>query len=228
MPRAAIRSAAALLLACACAAPAPGATVERFPDRSPWILGLELGWAKVAMDDINAAVREFNANPDVGDMPEIDDAVDFGVSLGRRLSPSLTAGLKFTRLDASTDLPDPLGAFEINVGANVWGAYLHWIPPLEGGLAWGAGLDAGLLATTGELDLAIPGQGTESGGFDGTAPAGAAYLVIEGLGTRTVSFQGHVGYRYAKITDLELAGGPAADDLDYSGFFIRAAFRLHP
>ena len=30
------------------------------------------------------------------------------------------------------------------------------------------------------------------------------------------------------LTEVELAGAPANADLDYTGFFLRAAFLLHP
>ncbi len=222
----------AVLLAAACL-PVPSVAAagdDRFPERSPWVLDLEIGWAKMAMGQINDAVAVINEgyHSTYGDLKEINGGVDFGAAVGRRLGPSLTAGLKFTRLDASTDLPDPIGAIEYNVGANVWSAFVHWIPPMEGGVAWGAGLDLGVISTTGSIDLAIPSVGVESGGLDGSAPAAAGYLIMDFAGTRTVSLQGQVGYRQAKITDLKVAGATTDGELDYSGFFFRAAFLLHP
>ncbi len=219
---------AVLLIAAACAVAAPAAAAERYPDRSDWVIGLELGWARFAMDAVNDMVREFNENQDVDDMAEIDSGIDFGLWVGRRLSPALTAGLKFTHLDGSTDLPYVTGAFEINAGANLWSGWLHYVPPVDGGMAYGVGADLGVVATTGEINLAIPDVIEESGDFGGSAPAAAGYLILDFVGTRTVSFQGQVGYRYAKITDVTLAGGPSDAELDHSGFFFRAAFRLHP
>jgi len=155
MPRPAPRPATTILLLVAVVASASAGAAERYPERSAWLVGLELGWAKFAMDDINAAIGEFNANPDVDDLDEIKGGVDFGAFAGRRLSESLTAGVKYTRLDGSTDLPDPTGAFEINTGANVWSGFLHYIPPLDGGMAYGLGVDLGAISTTGEINIAI-------------------------------------------------------------------------
>jgi hypothetical protein len=218
-----------LVLAAALLAVAlPAAAADRYPDRSPWIIGLDIGLARYAMDDINAAVDEFNANPDVDDINRIDNGPEFSVSVARRLTPSLTAGLKFTRLDAATDLPSPTGAFEINAGANVWGGFVQWVPPREGGMSYGLGVDAGIASTTGEINLAIPLVGEYTGDFKGSAPAAAAYAIVDFVGTRTVSFQGHVGYRIANIEDVELDGVPSGDDIDSSGIFLRAAFRIHP
>lgn len=212
--------------ALACARPA--AAAERYPDRSPWIMGLEVGWARFAMDDVNDAIDAINREYGEDILGDIDAGVVFSAYVGRRLSPAITAGLKFTRLDGSTDYPDPTGAFEINAGANVWGGFVHYVPPVDGGMAWGAGLDLGVVSTTGEINLAIPAAGVETGDFGGSAPAAAGYLILDFPGTRTVSFQGHVGYRYAKIDDVTLAGGPSDAELDHSGFFFRAGFRLHP
>jgi len=232
MRRSAPYLALAVLLAAAClpSVSRAGAGDDRFPERSPWVLDLEFGWAKMAMDQINEAVAAFNAgyHSTYGELKEINGGVDFGVAVGRRLTPSLTAGLKFTRLDASTDLPDPIGAIEYNVGGNAWNGFVHWIPPMEGGMAWGVGVDVGVISTTGEIDLAIPSVVEETGKLDGSAPAVAGYLILDFAGTRTVSFQGQVGYRQAKITDLKVAGQATDGELDYSGFFFRAAFLLHP
>lgn len=232
MRRTAVRLALAALLA-AVAVPSVGQAAAgdaRFPDRSPWVLDLEIGWAKLAMDQINEGIGAFNEgyHSTFGDLPEINGGVDFGVGVGRRLSPALTAGLKFTRLDASTDLPDPIGAFEIGVGANVWNVYAHWVPPMDEGMAWGVGADLGVISTTGSIDLIIPPDQGDSGAFDGSAPAAAAYLILDLPGTRVVSIQGQVGYRAAKITDVKVGGQATNTELDYSGFFFRAAFLLHP
>lgn len=211
--------------ALACATPA---AAEPYPDRSPWIIGLELGWARFALDDVNDAIDAINREYGEDILGDINGGVEFSAYVGRRFSPTITAGLKFTRLDGSTDYPDPTGAFEINAGANVWGGYVHYVPPVDGGMAWGAGLDLGVISTTGEINLAIPAAGVETGGFGGSAPAAAGYLILDFPGTRTVSFQGHVGYRYAQIDDVTLAGGASDAELDHSGFFVRAGFRLHP
>ncbi|MBE0566148.1 MAG: hypothetical protein IH621_09340 [Krumholzibacteria bacterium] len=211
--------------ALACALPA---AAEPYPDRSAWLLGLELGWAKFAMDDVNDAIGAINQEYGEDILSDINGGVEFSAFVGRRFSPAITAGLKFTRLDGSTDHPDPTGALEINTGANVWGGYVHYVPPVDAGMAWGAGLDLGVVSTTGEINLAIPAEGVETGDFGGSAPAAAGYLILDFPGTRTVSFQGHVGYRYAKIDDVTLAGGPSDAVLDHSGFFARAGFRLHP
>jgi len=214
------------------AAALPAAAGERYPDRSPWIIDLSIGLARYGMDDVNAIVRGFNeeSSPEVGDMDEINSGPEFSVGVGRRLTPSLTAGLKFTRLDASTDLPNLTGAAEINAGANVWSVYAHYIPPMDGGMTYGVGLDLGLASTTGETNIAIPNQPVITNDMSGSAPAAAAYLVLDFEGTRTISFQGHAGYRVAKITDVPLgfADQVSLGDVDLSGFFIRAAFLFHP
>jgi hypothetical protein len=217
-----------LLTALAAAAAAPAAAAERYPDRSRWLVGLELGWAKFAMDDINGVIREFNADTTVADIDEIKDGVDFGVFLGRRLTSSLTVGVKYTRLDASTDLADPTGAFEINAGANVWNGFLHYVPPLDGGLAYGVGADLGWTSTTGEINVGRPNVIELTDKLEGSALALAGYLILEAQGTRTVSFQGQIGYRHAPITDVTISGVAWDRDLDHSGFFVRASFRLHP
>ena len=206
----------------------PAAAAQKYPDRSPWTVGIELGWSKFAMDDINDVIGAFNESYGEDVLSDINGGMEFGLTVGRRVSSVLTVGLAFSHLDGSTDYPNPTGAFELSVGANLWRGYAHYIPPMDSGMAWGAGLDLGVISPTGDINLAIPGEGTDSGEFSGSAPAGAAYLVLDFPGTHTVSFQGHFGYRIAKITDVTLAGAPANADLDYSGFFLRAAFLLHP
>lgn len=221
------------LVTVACALPAGAA--EQYPDRSPWTFGIELGWSKFAMDDINDVIGAFNeAYGDTVDgkinavLSDINGGMEFGLTVDRRISSVLTVGLGYTHLDGSTDYPNPTGAFELSVGANLWRGYVHYIPKMDSGMSWGAGLDLGVISTTGDINLAIPGEGTDTGAFEGSAPAGAGYLIVDFPGTRTVSFQGHFGYRVATITDVTLAGTPANADLDYTGFFLRAAFLLHP
>ena len=214
------------LVTVACAVPAGAA--EKYPDRSPWTLGIELGWSKFAMDDVNDVIGVFNDEYGEDVLDDINGGMEFGLTVDRRISPLVTVGLGYTHLDGSTDYPNPTGAYELSVGANLWRGYVHYIPQMDSGMSWGAGLDLGVIATTGDINLAIPSEGIDTGEFGGSAPAGAGYLILDFPGTRTVSFQGHIGYRIATITDVTLAGDPANADLDYSGFFLRVGFRLHP
>ena len=214
------------LVTIACALPAGAA--EQYPDRSPWTIGLELGWSKFAMDDINDVIGAFNQEYGEDVLSDINGGMEFSVTVDRRISSVVTVGLAYSHLDGSTDYPNPTGAFELSVGANLWRGYVHYIPKMDSGMSWGAGLDLGVITPTGDINLAIPGEGTDSGSFGGSAPAGAGYLIVDFPGTPTVSFQGHFGYRVAKITDVTLAGAPANADMDYTGFFLRAAFLLHP
>ncbi len=220
-------SVAALCLAAVVCAPPAGAA-EQYPDRSPWTVGIELGWSKFAMEDINGVIGVINNEYGEDVLSDINGGMEFGLTVDRRVSSLVTVGLGYTHLDGSTDYPNPTGALELSVGANLWLGYVHYVPTMDSGMSWGAGLDLGMISTTGDINLAIPAVGVDTGEFGGSAPAGAGYLILDFPGTRTVSFQGHFGYRVATITDVTLAGDPADAELDYSGFFLRVGFRLHP
>jgi len=198
------------------------------PERSPFSVGLGLGWAKMDMADINGVIDDVNEEFGEDILSQINSGVEFDLVLGYQVTPSINAGAVYTRIDASSIYDDPEGAMEIQVPANFFGIFGQYSATTAGKMGYGLGAEIGLLSTTGEWDLAIPNVIEENGKFEGSTFGGTGYVMIEYAATHAISMQFQGGYRFGTITDLKFAGEPADRNMDYNGGFLRAVFRIHP
>ena len=93
-------------------------------------------------------------------------------------------------------------------------------------------MGGGLISSSGELILTLTGVGSESGDFEGSAPAFFGIGFVDIVLNRVLVLTPFAGYRYAKIKDVTINGIPiyAFDgspyEVDYSGLAAGLKLKL--
>lgn len=167
-------------------------------------------------------------------MDEITSGIGFGGGLRYRSPGNLVVGVDYERLDGSTELSVPGGSFEITTPADAISATLVYFFPSESKARFGLGGGLGYYSSSGEVrvydstTLQEETESLEGSGF-GVHGVGAMDLTF----SPAVHLEANVGYRYAKTTDLVIAGIQAqtanGDDatLDWSGLLTRVGITFY-
>lgn len=189
------------------------------------------GYNTYAMSDLNdeviAPINVLLAGTGYS-MDEISGGLGFGGGIRYRTPGSLVVGVDFERLGGSSELSVPGGSFEISVPANAFMATIVYYFPSASRARFGLGGGLGYYVSAGEVTLFDSGtmqEDTEDleGSGVGFHGVGAMDLAL----SPTAHLEANVGYRFAKTTDLEIAGTKQTtsdgDDatLDWSGLMTR-------
>ncbi|HET7904630.1 MAG TPA: outer membrane beta-barrel protein [Candidatus Eisenbacteria bacterium] len=194
------------------------------------------GYNTYAMDDVNDAIDEVNADPDVQSAGISVDKISGGFGLGGGVqlwaADSWVISAEYERLMASTkDEGSVLGtpvSVELKVPANSFvltGAYLF---PSASKARFGLGAGVGYYSTSGTQEVSSPGIS-----FSDEANGNGIGFHFLGVMDYAASSQVHLGlragYRVAKTKDLEDSAGDKVYNLDgseaqvdWSGLMTRA------
>jgi hypothetical protein len=213
----------ALVSASALVSPAAGAT--------PWF-SASGRFGTYAMEDVNREIRMIDALT-YSRFDEISSGFGLGLGVGWIPSSGRSAfGIHYERLFAKSEITDYSGSLSYDFAANAYYGTLEYRPPSTGKALFGAGMGAGAVSSAGEISLAVTGVGAASGNVEGTGPLFQGYVFAElPIGTRAFLVP-LAGYRYAKISSVELDGAPIQNpdgsdySVDYSGFVAELGLRL--
>ena len=216
-------AAAALVLAVSVSGAAPAAKAK------PWF-GAYGAWSGYSMGDVNRDIGDFNAElAGTGySMDEITNGFGFGALLGVDLNPQFAVGVAAEHLLASTDFTAEGVTLTYDLPANTFCAFGEYRLPTEGTLGFRLGAAAGLVATSGSLELIVPGLGGGSADVTGTGPMFQFYGTGEMWSTPQLAVTATLGYRYANVSELDVAGITLRKfGADYSGILARAGLKFY-
>ena len=202
-----------------------------------WGISAFAGYNTYAMSDLNdeviGPINLLLAGTGYS-MDEVSGGLGFGGGLRYRTPGNIMIGVDFERLGGSTDLSVPGGSFEIKTAANAFTGTIVYYFPSASRARFGLGAGLGFYSSAGEVTLFddvtleedtedLEGSGV---GFHGV---GALDLTL----SSSAHLEANVGYRFAKTTDLEIAGTKQTtsdgDDatLDWSGLMTRVGFTFY-
>ena len=191
-------------------------------DGSAGRFGLSLigGYNTYAMEDVNRAIRLINDM--IGEsglaMDEVNGGPHFGVGLRYAVSPRVVLWADYQRLRGRTEVGDYSGRIELDLPANAFlGSVAIYNSPFAVGRTR-AGLGAGVgyyVSGVTETD-AVTGVGYGTSEWKGSALGVHAFLGVEHAASESVSFEGLIGYRHAKL-EPEIDGVKLGGDVDWSG-----------
>ena len=199
----------------------------------PW-LGVQGALSTFGMSDVNDDIGAVNAAlAGTGlSMDEIHGGWGLGVSMGIEPLGPFSVGFGYDRLFASTDVGDFSGSIEYDLPANLFRAFGQYgfAPAGSSGGYLGAAL--GVVSEAGSVTLSVTGVGSQSVDLHGSSPLFELYGGGEWWTNGPLALSGSLGYRFAKITEIEANGETvltASGDkytIDYSGLFLRAGLRF--
>jgi hypothetical protein len=197
----------------------------------PWI-SFGGGFHTFAMGDVNDDIAELNTAIAPLKMDEISNGFGFDVSLGMNVSPAASIAVAYERFGSSSKIGDPTGSIEFSLPVNaITARFVYLLSPGEE-FSIGLGAAAGLISSSGKVELAVTGVGAASEDFSGTGPDLEAFVNGEFRQGERFAIVPHVGFRYAKISETKLSGQVLynADGskyaLDYTGLSSGIAFKL--
>ncbi|MFH1278547.1 MAG: hypothetical protein ABIK65_09230 [Candidatus Eisenbacteria bacterium] len=198
---------------------------------TPW---LEIGgrYGTYAMDDVNDDIAAIDALIWPTRFDEISGGLGFGTGAGLRVSPNLDIGIRYERFMAKSEASDFSGSITYDFGANGLFGFMEYRFPSSSKISGGIGAGGGLVVSSGEVGLTVTGVGSVSGDTEGSGPLLQGYGFIDLPLSPRVSIIPSAGYRYAKVSSLEIDGLPVynADgsdySVDYSGVFLSASIRF--
>ena len=168
-------------------------------------------------------------------MDDVSSGIGFGGGLRYRSTTSpVTVAVDYERLNGNSKLSVPGGEFEIKAPANAFTATVYYFFPSASRARFGFGAGGGLYSSAGNVRAYDSGTMTEDSedlkgsgvGFHGV---GAADVTLSTITHLDVS----VGYRYAKTTDVTVAGQKVVNSdgsdtkLDWSGLMTRVGLSFY-
>jgi hypothetical protein len=192
------------------------------------------GGGKYDMSELNAEIAAFNAaNAGSGlAFPLIEDGVSWGGAVGYETPGHWNFGLGLDRLHAATKAGDASGSLDYQFTANAWHAFGDYALQPMGHSSLFVGAAVGILAESGKLIEAIPGQGPLEYKLHGASPLYEAHGGGSWWATPRFALVATAGYRYAKLKSLKVEGGAfitangEALAVDYTGPYFRLGFKL--
>lgn len=200
----------------------------------PWLSG-SIGGSTYAMGDVNDEVALINeALLGTGlEMDEVTKGLNYGLAFGLDLNPTFSIGLGYDRLTGQTEVSDPTGSIEYDLPSNVlrvFGRYSFQSTGKTKGFLEGS---LGRVMSDGTGTVTVTGIGSETVDFEGSG------LAAEGAGgfaywtSPKIALTGTLGYRLAKVEDVEADGEPLYSpqgdgrySIDYSGVFLRLGLTI--
>jgi hypothetical protein len=215
-----------VLLTAALAVPVTASAQNR-----PW-LSAGVGYHTYGMEDVNDSIELLNDIIFPYEMDEIGSGWGFGAGVGVDM-PTFSLGLGYERLTASSEVTDDIGTIEFDLPANLWTAQAVFRPGSYGtSMGFGIGVSAGLIVSEGEIRTSETGFPSETQELEGSGGAFAGFLTADFPLTPNLALVPSIGYRYAKISEVESDGEVLYNDdgskfeLDYSGLLAKVALKL--
>lgn len=198
----------------------------------PW-LALNGSWATYSMSDVNADIRNINAQLAGSGltMDEIGHGLGFGVAGGVETAGPVSLGLGYERLSASSEVSDASGGIRYHFPANSVRAFVEYRFPSETNRSPSVGFAVGRVMEAGSVDVTITGAGAVSAHLDGSGPLLEAFVGGDWWSEPQFALFGSAGYRYAKVGEVKLEGQTVINpdgskySMDYSGVVIRLGFK---
>ena len=202
-----------------------------------WGVGGFVGYHTYSMSDLNdEVIAPINVvlTGTGYSMDKITSGIGFGGGIRYRTAGNLAFGLDYERLDGSSELNVPGGSFKISTPADAVSATVVYYFPSASKARFGLGGGLGLYTSSGEAKvydsttLQEESESLEGSGF-GVHGVGAMDLALSPV----AHLEANVGYRYAKTSDLKIAGQKAVtssgDDatLDWSGLLTRVGLTFY-
>ncbi|HEX7078222.1 MAG TPA: hypothetical protein VF363_07370 [Candidatus Eisenbacteria bacterium] len=168
-------------------------------------------------------------------MDDVSNGIGFGGGLRWRSTTSpITVAVDYERLNGNSKLSVPGGEFEVKAPANAFTATVYYFFPSASRARFGFGAGGGLYSSAGSLrtyDSTTLQEETEDmkGTGVGFHGVGAADVTLSSVSHLDVS----VGYRYAKTTDVKVAGTKVQNSdgsdskLDWSGLVTRVGLSFY-
>ena len=212
-----------LLLAVSLSIPAPThATSLR-----PWV-GLGGSHGRYSMGDVNRDLDELNTELKQTSLhlAPITDGPGCGASAGVDLGKSLSLGIGYDRLFASSGVADATTYFRYRVPAHELRGMVEYAFPRRGPMGARVGVAAGQMRVTGHI------VGDNVVEVRGTAPLFEAYLGGDWWGQPRCGLTATAGYRYARVDEVTIGGKVAVKPdganyrLDYSGILLRLGLKI--
>lgn len=178
------------------------------------------GYGRYAMEDVNRGIRVINTMiAETGlAMDEVNGGPHFGFGVRYAVTPSIVLAADYQRLRGRTEVGDYSASIELDLPANAFlasiTAYTSPYAPGRARIGIGGGLGYYVSAAT-ETD-AITGVGYGTTEWEGSSLGFHGFIGLELAASRSVSIEGLVGYRYARL-EPEINGVDLGADLDWSG-----------
>ncbi len=169
----------------------------------------------------------------LNDFSEIDSAVEFGARLGYRISDSLEAGIAFTHQNHAHAFSDSNSLRKYDFPATWYELFAAYSPWQSGSLRLDVGASAGMVSISGSSHFSVIEESSIRSGYSGEAFSFSGFTTAELILAQNASLLVRVGYRQAKISDLDDSDGNIfvfEDDnveLDFSGLYSRIGLRFY-
>lgn len=168
-------------------------------------------------------------------MDDVSSGIGFGGGLRYRSTTSpLVVAVDYERLTGNSKLSVPGGEFEVKAPANAFTATAYYFFPSSSRARFGLGAGGGFYSSDGSIRLFDSGTMTEE-----TEDMKGSGLGFHGVGSADVTLsnvthlEASVGYRYAKTSDVEIAGEKqlnadgSESKLDWSGLVTRVGLAFY-
>ena len=195
-----------------------------------WI-GATGGLSTYSLSDLNDEIRTINSLSSLK-MNEIKSGLAYGVGAGICVDNKWWLETHYERLNGSSEMGDATGRLEYHVPANAYffnAIYtLSSNSPLRIGFCGGVGI----VSAAGMISISITGTGSASGDTSGTGPLAQGFLAADIPAGSRVSFCPLAGYRFAKISKIEVRGETVYTNdgskysMEYSGLILRLGIKV--
>jgi hypothetical protein len=196
----------------------------------PWLSG-SIGGSTYTMKDVNdevALINESLAGSGL-EMDEVTKGLNYGLAFGLDVGTGgFSVGIGYDRLTGSTEVSDPTGSIEYDLPSNVFRGFGRYSFQSTGKTKGFLEASLGRVISDGTGTVSATGIGSGSVDFEGSG------LAAEGAGgfsywtSPKLALVGTLGYRFAKVEDVEADGEPLYSpegngrySIDYTGVFIR-------
>ncbi|MEN8008351.1 MAG: hypothetical protein ABFS42_15165 [Candidatus Krumholzibacteriota bacterium] len=195
------------------------------------------GISSLNPEDVNDGLDRLNSEAGGPLLDHIGSALDAGLSVGYALTPELGAGLGYTRLWAGSSFSDQGYLLEYDLPANLYQAFIDYLPVNGRKIRFGAGANAGMIQSAAALRLEDPVVFIdEEIPFDGNGFLFAGYAIVDAEVAASWSLFSEAGFRHAVIGTVKVDGQAVLnpDSLDdklrfnYTGFFLRVGIKFQP
>jgi hypothetical protein len=201
-------------------------------DQRAWLI-INGGSGRYDMADLNQDITDYNqANAGSASFPLIKNGMSIGGAIGFELPNHMNFGMGLDRLYARSKASDASGATDYQFNANGWRVFAEYAPRPIGSSSFRLGLGAGVVTESGKVTFSSPMLNPEEYKITGAAPLYEGYAGGDVWATPHFAITGAVGYRYAKLSKIEIDGGSLIGNngeptgVDYSGVYARFGVKL--
>lgn len=192
------------------------------------------GRSSYGMSDLNRDITAFNqANAGSGmAFPLVKSGTSLGGAVGCETPSQWNFGVGYDRLYATSEASNASGALRYEFTADAWRAFGEYALRPIGSSSFRVGAGIGYVSESGKVTQSSPGNAPQDYHISGVGPLYDAYAGGDWWATGQFALAGAVGYRYAKLSSIDIAGGTLittngqATGVDYSGPYVRMGIKL--